>query len=107
KKETQSTLNARSIQVAAGADTHNRPSGLGRSAWPNSFDGWTFVRPAGLTPAAVVVLATLEPIASAQNPVLSHIFADCPQTTQHLPSAIDIIHSPAAVPRTVVILSGD
>src|SRR5437764_10124198 len=100
-------LNARPIEVAAGADAHNRPRGLGRSAWANSFGRLIFIRATGLTPAAVVVLAALEPIASAQNPILSHIFVDCPQATQHLPGAVDIIHSPASVPRTVVILSGD
>src|SRR4029453_9168082 len=107
KKVTQATLNTRPIQVAAGVDAHNRPSGLRRSAGANSFGRWIFVGATGLTPAAVIVLAALEPIASAQNPVLSHIFADCPQATEHLPGAVDVIHSPASVPRTIVILSGD
>src|SRR5690242_16363706 len=103
----QTTLNAWAIQIAAGADAHHRPSGLGRSAWANSFGRRIFVGATRLTPAAVVVLAALEPIASAQNPILSHIFADCPQPTQHLPGAVDVIDSPAAVPRTIMILSGD
>src|SRR5262249_5461457 len=92
---------------AAGAYTHNRPSGLGRSAWANSFGRWIFVRATSFTPAAVVVLAALEPVAPAQNPVLSHIFADCPQAAPHLPCAIDVIHSPSSVPQAILILNSD
>src|SRR5262245_42151133 len=107
KEVTQTTLNTRPVQIAAGAYAHNRPSGLRRGAWADPFGRWIFVRATGFTPPAVAVLAALKPIASTQNPVLSHIFANCPQATQHLPRAIDVIHSPASIPRTVVVLSSD
>src|SRR5439155_426019 len=107
QKVTQTALNARPIQIPAGADAHDRPGCLRCGAWADAFGGWIFVRATAFAPAAVAVLAALEPITSAQNPVLRHVFTGRRQPAQHLPCAINVIHSPSSVPRPVVILGGD
>src|SRR5207248_10110801 len=58
-------------------------------------------------PADIVMLATLQPIAPAQDPVLGHVFADGAQSAKNLPGPVNIIHAPASVPGTVVVLRLD
>src|SRR5204862_2099557 len=106
KQVTQAALNARPIKIPAGTDTHDRPGCLRRCTWADAFGRGVFVCAAGLAPAAVAVLATFEPVTSAQNPILRHVLADCPQAAQHLPRAIDVIHAPPSVPGTIVMPGG-
>src|SRR5204863_107609 len=35
---------------------------------------------------------------------LAHVNVECSQTTQDLPGAINVVHTPTAIPRTVVFL---
>src|SRR5439155_25640785 len=93
------------IEIAACTDPHDCPCCLRCGALANPFGRWIFVSPAGLTPTAIVVLTALKPITAAQYPVLCHIFADCTQAAQHLPGAVNVIYSPAAIPRAVLISS--
>ena len=69
-------------EIAAGAQTHQRPRGLRGRARAFAFQVGIFVGGATFAPAAIIVLAALEPIASAQNPLLGHVFADCAQTAR-------------------------
>src|SRR6266699_6710518 len=104
---TQSALNARPIEVAARANPHYRPRCLGRSTLPNAFSRRIFVRGASFAPATVAVLTALQPIATAQYPILCHVLANRTQAAQNLPRAIRVIDAPPAVPRTVIFLRLD
>src|SRR5204863_6042992 len=104
---TQAALHTRPIEIAARTNAHDGPRRLRRRAFAFAFQCRVFVRNAGLAPTAVIVLAALQPIAPAQDPILGHVFADGAQTAEHLPGAVNIIHSPAPVPRAVVILGID
>src|SRR5204862_6466916 len=104
KKITQPTWHTRLIYITTCANSHNGPSGLRRCALPISFGGRIVISGTGFTPAAVVILATLQPIASTQNPILSHVLPNRAQPTQHLPCPINIIYAPTAIPRAVVFL---
>ena len=82
----------------AGAEAHDGPCGLGGGAGPFALEHRVVVAGAGLAPAAVLVLAALEPLAGADEPVLLHVHADGAQAAQHLPGAVDVIDAPAAIP---------
>src|ERR1700716_2447549 len=94
-------------EVSASTDAHDRPGRLRCGALALSFNGRVLVRRTCFTPAAIAVLAALQPIAPAQNPVLGHVLTDGAQAAQHLPRSVNIIHAPTPVPRTVVILRVD
>src|SRR5436309_16080358 len=104
EQEAQPTLNAWPIHLAAGANAHHRPCSLRSGTLADAFGPRIVVRRTGLAPAAVTVLAALQPVAPAQYPVLRHVLIDGAQTAQHLPRAITVIYAPAAVPGTVVLL---
>src|SRR5207302_9123776 len=76
-------------------------------ALANSFRRRVFVSRASFAPAAVIVLAALEPIASAQNPILGHVVPDGAQSAEHLPRPINVIDTPSPVPRAIRFLSFD
>src|SRR6188474_994436 len=103
----QTSLNTWSIEIAARADAHDRPCRLRRRAFADAFSRRIFVRAAGLTPAAVVVLAALKPIATPQYPVLRHVLANRAQASQDLPGAVDVIDTPAPIPGAILVLSVD
>src|SRR5205814_8155558 len=86
---------------------HYRPSRLRSGAFANAFDRRILVGSTGFAPAAIRVLATLQPIAPAQNPVLGHVVTDSAQSTQHLPRSVDVIDTPTAIPRTIIFLGID
>ena len=94
----QAALHARSLQIAARTKTHHGPGRLRCRAFALPFKRRIFVSRASFTPTAIIVLTTLQPIASAQNPILRHIFADGAQPAQHLPRSVNVVHAPAAVP---------
>ena len=48
--------------------------------------------------ALVGVLDPFEPVASAQEPRLGHVVIHRAQTAQHLPRAVNVIHTPPAIP---------
>src|SRR5216110_2289791 len=104
---TQTSLNARPIEIAARADAHDCPCRLRRRAFANALGRWVFVGAASLTPTAVVILTTFKPIAAAQNPVLRHVLTNRAQTAQNLPGAVDVIDAPAPIPRSILVLSVD
>ena len=104
--------NATRVGCSADRDRHTRkfpsaPRPFVKQCFRPAFHRRIFVGGAGFAPAAIVVLAALQPIASAQNPVLRHVLADGAQTAQHLPGAVNVIHAPAAIPRAVVFLGLD
>src|SRR5439155_24177554 len=104
---TQAALNAWPIEVAARANPHYRPRCLRRCTVPDAFSRRIFVCRASFSPATVIVLATLQPVPSAQYPILRHVLADRAQAAQDLPRAIGVIDAPTAVPRTVIFLGLD
>src|SRR5262249_54955194 len=59
---------------------------------------------AGLAPAAVAVLVALEPADRALHVFVTGIHADGGEPAQHRPGSVDVVHTPAAVPRSVVAL---
>src|SRR5262249_60068708 len=59
---------------------------------------------AGLAPAAVLVLVALEPPHRALDIFVPRVLADGSETAQHRPGAVDVVHTPAPVPRPVVPL---
>src|SRR5437588_11582693 len=103
----QTTLNARPIQIAARANSHDRPRGLRRGAFTNSFRCRIFVSRASFAPTAIVILAALKPIAPAQNPILGHVVTDGPQSAKYLPRSVNVVHTPASVPRAIRFLGLD
>ena len=103
----QTSLNTPSIEIATRADAHDRPCRLRRRAFANAFGRWIFVGATSLTPTAVVVLTALKPIASPQYPVLRHVLANRTQASQDLPGAVDIIDTPAPIPRAIFVLRVD
>src|SRR5712664_2313953 len=105
KQVTQSSLNTWPIEIAACTNPHDCPRCLRCGANTYHLGRWIFVRAARLAPPAIVVLTALKPITAAQYPVLRHIFADCAQAAQHLPRTVNVIHTPAAIPRAILILS--
>ena len=104
---TQTSLNARPIEIAARADAHDCPCRLRRRAFANALGRWIFVGAASLTPTAVVILTAFKPIAAAQYPILGHVLANRAQAAQNLPGAVDVIDAPASIPRAVLVLSVD
>src|SRR5437660_3360707 len=104
---TQAALNAWPIEVAARANPHYRPRCLRRRTLPDAFSRGICVGRTGFSPATVIVLTALQPIATTQYPVLRHVLADRAQTTQNLPCAIGVIDAPTTVPRTVIFLGLD
>src|SRR6266480_7427235 len=104
EQETQTALNTWPIEIATCTDAHDCPRCLRCRALANGFDRWVFVGGAGFTPATIIVLTALEPIASAQYPVMCHILANRTQAAQYLPGAINIIDAPATIPGTVMVL---
>src|SRR5438105_5364618 len=107
QQETQTALNAWAIEIAARANSHNGPCRLRRGALTDSFGRGIFVSRAGFAPTAVLILTALEPIASAQNPILRHVITDRAQSAQHLPRSVNVIHAPASIPRAVRFLRLD
>src|ERR1022692_2601484 len=103
EQETQSALDTRSIEIAARANSHQGPRSLRRRSFASALQRGIIVRRTCFAPTAVVVLATLQPIAPAQNPVLRHVLADGAQASQHLPRAINVVNAPAPIPRPVVV----
>src|SRR5207253_6192028 len=59
---------------------------------------------ATFAPAAVLVLDALQPAAGFLQPRLAHVESERVQTTQNLPGSVNVIHTPAAVPRAVFFL---
>ena len=98
-------LDGVAVRVAAGAESHNRPGGLAGGAGTATFEGRKVVRFAGFSPAAIVILAAFEPVARAADPLLVHVLADRGESAQNLPGAVDVVHAPASVPRSVGFLS--
>src|ERR1700720_118822 len=72
----ETTLHTRPVQIAARANSHDGPGRLRSRALALALEDRVLVRCAGFTPAAVVVLTALEPIAPAQDPILRHVLAD-------------------------------
>src|SRR5438067_12214778 len=107
KQITETTLHARPIEFSARANPHDRPGSLRGRALTLAFEDRVLVRRASLTPAAVVILTALDPIAPTQNPILRHVLADGAQTAEHLPRSVNVIHAPAAIPGAVVVLGID
>src|SRR6266568_6792978 len=101
----QSSLNTRPIEIAACTDTHGCPCCLRCGALAYAFCRGIFISVAGLAPSTVAVLTALKPITAAQYPVLRHIFTNCAQAAQHLPGTVNVVYTPAAIPRSVPILS--
>src|SRR5262245_22251588 len=59
---------------------------------------------ATFSPSAVRTLAALHPPDGALNIRLGKIFTEGPQARQHRPSAVDVIHTPAPIPRPILRL---
>src|SRR6516225_11319862 len=59
QQKAQAALNARSIQLAACADTHHRPCSLRSSTLADAFGPGIVVGCTGLAPAAIAVLTPL------------------------------------------------
>src|SRR4030095_10561602 len=59
---------------------------------------------AGLAPAAIAVLMALEPADRALDVLVARVDADRGEPAEHRPRAVEVVHAPAAVPRTVVAL---
>ena len=89
---------------AGGAEAHERPGGLRSGARAFALEHRIVVAGAGLAPAAVLVLAALEPVAGADDPVLLHVHADGAQAAQDLPGAVDVIDAPAPIPGAILLL---
>src|SRR2546423_8203526 len=107
QEEAQPALNAKTIEIAAGTDAHYRPGCLRRGALSDPFDSGIFISGTRFTPAAIRVLAAFQPVAPAQDPVLSHVLTDRTQAAQNLPRAVDIIDTPSPVPGAIVLLRVD
>src|SRR5438045_4797446 len=61
EQEAQAALDARSIQFAARTNTHYRPRSLRNGTLADAFGARIVISCAGLAPAAVIVLTTLQP----------------------------------------------
>src|SRR4029453_17980775 len=98
------TLDGRAARAPSGEEPEQRPRGLTRRGRAHAGELVIVVALAGLAPAAVLVLVTLEPADRALDVFVTGVFADRGEAAQRRPGAVDVVHSPAAVPRPIVPL---
>ncbi len=91
--------------IPAGAKPHNCPGSLAGSTWSSPFESGKVVRLASFAPAAIIILTTFQPVAAAADPFLVHVFTDRGEPSQDLPGSVDVIDTPASVPRAIGLLS--
>src|SRR5262245_7624089 len=87
-----------------GEEAEQCPRGLARRRVAHAGELVIVVALAGLAPAAVLVLVTLEPPHRALDVFVPRVLADGGKAAQHRPGAVDVVHAPAPVPRPVVPL---
>src|SRR3989475_4138214 len=94
----------RSARAAGGEESEQGPGGLAWRRLAGAGERVVVVALAGLSPAAVLVLVALQPTDRAVDVFVTGVLADGGETAQHRPRAVDVVHAPAPVPRTVVAL---
>src|SRR2546426_535337 len=82
------------------ASSRRNGSGSGLSVMP----GRGGRAPARLAPTAVAVLPPLEPAHGPLDVLVAEVLADRAEPTEDGPGAVDVVHTPASVPRPVVPL---
>ena len=92
------------LGIVERAKSHDGPRGLRRGAGSLSLENGIIVGVAPFAPAAVGVLDQFQPGLAALEPGLAHVDVQRPDAAQHLPRAINIIHTPPSVPRAIVLL---
>src|SRR5262245_42770278 len=97
-------FDGRTARAAGGEQAEERPRRLARNRFAHAGELVVLVALAGLAPAAVAVLVALEPADRALHVLVTGIHADGGEPSEHRPGAVDVIHAPAAVPRSVVSL---
>src|SRR5262245_39360019 len=97
-------LDGRAARAASGEQAEERPRRLARNRFAHPGELVVVVALAGLAPAAVAVLVALEPADRALHVFVTGIHADGGEPAQHRPGSVDVVHTPAAVPRSVVAL---
>src|SRR6266849_3360683 len=104
QKIIDAALDRRAARTAGREEAQQRPRGLTRNRLAHAGKLVVVVALAGLAPPAVPVLVALEPSDRALDVLVTRIHADGGEPAQHRPRAIDVVHAPAAVPRSVVSL---
>src|SRR3990172_9530 len=87
-----------------GEEREQRPRRLAGRRGADAGERGAVVALARLAPAAVRVLAALQPADRALHVLVAGILADRGQAAQHRPRPVDVVHAPAPVPRPVVPL---
>src|SRR5262245_41591431 len=88
----------RTAGAPGGEEPEQRPRGLARRRVPHARELVILVALAGLAPAAVLVLVTLEPPRRSLDVFMPRVLAHGGKAAQHRPGAVDVIHAPASVP---------
>src|SRR6516165_1763030 len=86
------------------AKSKHGPGRLRRSACSLAAQLRIFIRRNRLSPAAVCILMSFQPIPTALDPNLIHIHANSTQPAQNLRRTIDIVDPPTTIPRAVRFL---
>src|SRR5437764_6179090 len=101
--DSSSRLRARSFSRID--ETHDGPCGLGSRAGSSGLViDRIIVRAAGLSPATVGILDSLEPGCALPIRLGIHVFADSSRASQHLPGAVNVVGTPPPEPRAIRIL---
>jgi len=90
--------------LADGHQAEQRPRRLRRGADAVAGKRGIVIGVARFAPAAVLVLGVLQPLHGFAHIGLRDIFADGTERGEYAPSAVDVVHAPAPIPRTVFFL---